>query len=52
MKIKHLRTMQNFSLPGLGNEAIANIVLDLVSTEDLPNTLWVIQRDRNMHKRI
>ena len=34
---------QNFSLPGLGNEAIANIVLDQVSAEDLPNTLWVIQ---------
>jgi len=34
---------QNFSLPGLGNEAIANIVVDQLSAEDLPNTLWVIQ---------
>jgi hypothetical protein len=34
---------QNFSLPGLGNEAIANIVIDQLSAEDLPNTLWVIQ---------
>jgi hypothetical protein len=34
---------QNFSLPGLGNEAMAGIVLDQVASEDLPNTLWVIQ---------
>jgi hypothetical protein len=34
---------QNFSLPGLGNEAITNIVIDQLSAEDLPNTLWVIQ---------
>ena len=34
---------KNFSLPGLGNEAMANIVLDQVSAENLPNTLWVIQ---------
>ena len=34
---------QNFSLPGLGNEAIANIVLDQLSSENLPNTLWIIQ---------
>jgi hypothetical protein len=34
---------QNFSLPGLGNEAIANIVIDQLSAENLPNTLWVIQ---------
>lgn len=34
---------QNFSLPGLGNEAIANIVIDQLAAESLPNTLWVIQ---------
>ena len=34
---------QNFSLPGLGNEAMANIVLDQLENECLPNTLWVIQ---------
>jgi hypothetical protein len=34
---------QNFSLPGLGNEAMANIVLDQLSSENLPDTLWVIQ---------
>ena len=34
---------QNFSLPGLGNEAIANIVIDQLATESAKNTLWVIQ---------
>lgn len=34
---------QNFSLPGLGNEAMANIVIDQLASESLPNTLWVIQ---------
>lgn len=34
---------QNFSLPGLGNEAMANIVLDQLAHENLQNTLWVIQ---------
>lgn len=34
---------KNFSLPGLGNEAMANIVMDQLESESLPNTLWVIQ---------
>lgn len=34
---------KNFSLPGLGNEAIANIVIDQLESESLPDTLWVIQ---------
>lgn len=34
---------QNFSLPGLGNEAIANIVIDQLDSEDTADTLWVIQ---------
>lgn len=33
----------NFSLPGLGNEAIANIVLDGIDKKSGPNDLWVIQ---------
>lgn len=34
---------KNFSLPGLGNEAIANLVIDQLNSESLPNTFWVIQ---------
>jgi hypothetical protein len=34
---------KNFSLPGLGNEAMANLVIDQLHSENLPNTLWIIQ---------
>jgi hypothetical protein len=34
---------QNFSLPGLGNEAISNIVLDELTRPQDPDTLFVIQ---------
>jgi hypothetical protein len=34
---------QNFALPGLGNEAMANIVIDQLASESNNNTLWVIQ---------
>lgn len=34
---------QNFSLPGLGNEAISSIVMDQLDSENTADTLWVIQ---------
>lgn len=34
---------KNFSLPGLGNEAIANLVIDQLASENHPNTLWIVQ---------